>query len=63
MLHPEFGIKSIHHYLCPKTDFFIPYFRWRKKGDISAFGILANHFASTVFLLLSGDPSEVTEYR
>ena len=26
MLHPEFGIRSIHHDLCPKTDFLIPYF-------------------------------------
>ena len=27
MLHPEFGIRSIHHDLCPKTDFLFPYFR------------------------------------
>ena len=26
MLHPEFGMRSIHRDLCPKTDFFIPYF-------------------------------------
>ena len=30
-LHPEFGIRSIHRDLCPKTDFLIPYFRWRKE--------------------------------
>ena len=55
MLHPEFGMRSIHHDLCPKTDFLIPYFRWRKKGAISAFGILTNHLASLFFLPLSGD--------
>ncbi len=27
VLHPEFGIRSIHRDLCPKTDFLIPYFR------------------------------------
>ena len=31
------------------------YFRWRKKGAISAFGILANHLASIFFLPLPGD--------
>ena len=38
-----------------KTNFLIPYFRWQKKGAISAFGILANHLASIFFLSLSGD--------
>ena len=55
MHHPEFGMRSIHHDLCPKTYFLIPYFRWRKKGAISAFGILANHLVSIFFLPLSGD--------
>ena len=43
---------SVHDDLCSKTDFLIPYFRWRKKGAI---GILANHSASIFFLPLSGD--------
>ena len=49
------GLASSHNDLIFKTNFLIPYFRWRKKGAISAFGILANHLASIFFLPLSGD--------
>ena len=41
--------------LLKKTPFLIPYFRWRKKGAIPAFGILANHLASIFLPPLSGD--------
>ena len=49
------GLASSHDDLIFKTDFLIPYFCWRKKGAISAFGILANHLASIIFLPLSAD--------
>ena len=32
------GLASSHDNLILKTDFLIPYFRWRKKGAISALG-------------------------
>ena len=37
-----------HNNCCPKTEFFLSYFRWRK-GGYFRFRVLANHFA---FLLL-----------
>ena len=49
VLHSEFGIRSIHRELCPKTDFLIPFFRWRKKGAISALGFIS------LFLPFPGD--------
>ena len=49
------GLASSQADLIFKTNFLIPYFRWRKKGAISVFGVLANHLASIFFLPLSGN--------
>ena len=37
MLHPEFGMRSIHHDLCPKTDFLIPQFPLTEEGGYFRF--------------------------
>ena len=46
-----------------QNSFSLPLFPLTEEGGYFRFGILANHLASIFFLPLSGDPSEVTEYR
>ena len=55
ILHPEFGLRSIHHDLCPKTDFSYFLFPLTEEGGYFRFGVLANHLAFIYFLPPSGD--------
>ena len=55
------GFGSVRHEPCPTTNFFFYFFRWREEGATSVFRVPPNHLASTFFLPVSGDPSEVTK--
>ena len=57
------GFGSISYEPCPTTNLFFSFFRWREKGATSVFRVPANHLASTFFLPVLGDPSEVTKYK
>ena len=62
--YPEYlAFGSVHHKPCPTTLFFFSFFCWREEGATSVFRVPANHLVSTFFLLVSGDPREVTEYK
>ena len=49
VLHPEFGIRSIHRDLCPKTHFSYFLFALTEEGGYFRFGVLANHLAFSSF--------------
>ena len=57
------GFGSVCHEPCPTTNSSFSFFRWREEGATSVFRVPANHLASTFFLPVSGDPSEVTKYK
>ena len=57
------GFGSVRHEPCPTTNFVFSFFPWWEEGATSVFRVPANHMASTFFLLVSGDPREVTEYK
>ena len=62
--YPEYlAFGSVHHEPCPTTNFLIIYFHWWEEGATFVFRVLANYLASTFFLPVSGDPSEVTKYK
>ena len=49
------GMSSIHHDLCPKTDFSYFLFPLMEEGGYFHLGVLANHLAFIFFLPPSGD--------
>ena len=57
------GFSSVRHEPCPTTNFFIFFFPLTGRRCYFCFRVPANHLASTFFLPVSGDPSEVTEYQ
>ena len=54
---------SIHHGPCPTTNFSYYLFPLTGWSPHFRFGVPANHLASTFFLPVSGDPSEVPKYK
>ena len=57
------GFSSVHHEPCPTTNFSLFFFPLTGRRCHFRFRVPANHLASTFFLPVSGDPSEVTEYQ
>ena len=57
------GFSSVRHEPCPTTNFLIFLFPLTGRRCHFRFRVPANHLASTFFLPVSGDPSEVTEYQ
>ena len=57
------GFSSIRHKPCPTTDFSLFLFPLMGRRCHFRFRVPANHLASTFFLPVSGNPSEVTEYQ
>ena len=57
------GFSSIRHEPCPTTNFLFSFFSLTGRRCHFRFRVPANHLASTFFLPVSGDPSEVTEYQ
>ena len=57
------GFSSVHHEPCLTTDFLFSLFSLTGRKRHFRFRVPANHLASTFFLPVSGDPSEVTEYQ
>ena len=54
---------SVRHEPCPTTNFLIFLFPLTGRRCHFRFRVPANHLASTFFLPVSGEPSEVTEYQ
>ena len=57
------GFSSVCHEPCPTTNFSLFLFSLTRRRCHFRFRVPANHLASTFFLPVSGDPSEVTEYQ
>ena len=57
------GFSSVLHEPCPTTNFIIFLFPLTGRRYHFCFRVPANHLASTFFLPMSCDPSEVTEYQ
>ena len=57
------GFNSVRHEPCPTTDFSPFFFSLTGKRCHFRFRVPANRLASTFFLPVSGDPSEVTKYK
>ena len=54
---------SVRHEPCPTTSFLFFFFSQTGRRCHFRFRVPANRLASTFFLPVSGDPSEVTEYQ
>ena len=57
------GFSSVPHEPCPTTNFSYYLFPLTGRSPHFRFGVPANYLASLFFLPVSGDPSEVTEYK
>ena len=57
------GFSSVCHEPCPTTNFLFSFFPLTGRRCHFRFRVPANHLASTFFLPVSGDPSEVTKYQ
>ena len=57
------GFSSVRHEPCPTTNFSPFFFLLTGRRCHFRFRVPANHLASTFFLPVSGDPSEITKYK
>ena len=63
-VYPEYlAFGSVHHEPCPKTNLSYYLFPLTGRSPHFRFRVPANRLASTFFLPVSGDPSEVTKYK